>query len=190
MHKSPLEAAELADAHTPSINKLSHEAEAAFTRERKLRHRRLLQNRWQCRVNGHRYCFFNNLQLHIQLTDTDLDEWADNMVSRVCTCETGVWITFNSMMHMQLWTSHQIALYLHHLATAIQTQLLFILQALTAPRFITEPSAGTSIQVWLISDPGEITCLHAVTIHLHNHCLILDPGIYQAKLYIGLVKRY
>ena len=51
-----------------------------FTRQCKEWHRRRLQDRWRCRVDGHSYCFRDDEELHIQLSEASLDEWADNMV--------------------------------------------------------------------------------------------------------------
>ena len=59
-------------------------AEEELTRERKAWYRRRLQDRWRCTVGGHSYCFRDNKSpVHIQLTDANLDEWADKMVFSV-----------------------------------------------------------------------------------------------------------
>jgi hypothetical protein len=55
-----------------------------FVAKSKSRHRRRLQDRWQCKTEGHKYCYSytnGDLSFHIQLTETDLNEWVDSLVS-------------------------------------------------------------------------------------------------------------
>ena len=55
-------------------------AEEESARQCKEWHRRRLQDRWRCKVGGHFYCFRDDKELHIQLSEASLDKWADNMV--------------------------------------------------------------------------------------------------------------
>jgi hypothetical protein len=56
------------------------EADHEFERQSKARHHRRLRDRWRCNVTGHSCCYRNNQSLHVQLTDTELDQWVDSMV--------------------------------------------------------------------------------------------------------------
>lgn len=44
-------------------------------------HRRRLQDRWFCVEQGHQYCFVKpEADIHISLTDTQIEEWLDELV--------------------------------------------------------------------------------------------------------------
>jgi hypothetical protein len=46
------------------------------------RHKRRLMDRWRCKVPNHAYCFEEDGSEHVQLTEEDLETWA-NVIVRI-----------------------------------------------------------------------------------------------------------